>query len=75
MTTTLPIDDEVMRRLQEEAARRGSTPSELVEEALRQILKAPREAPALPELPTFRGGDALVDVSDREALFRAMEGA
>jgi hypothetical protein len=75
MTTALPIDDEVMRRLQEEAARRGSTPSELVEEALRRMLEARREESPLPEMPTFRGGDALVDVSDREALFRTMEGA
>jgi hypothetical protein len=75
MKTTLPIDDEVMRRLQEEATRRGSTPAELVEEALRRMLEdRPKESP-LPELPTFRGGNPFVDVSDREALFRAMEGA
>lgn len=75
MKTTLPIGGEVMRRLQEEATRRGSTPAELVEEALRRMLEdRPKESP-LPELPTFRGGTPFVDVSDREALFRAMEGA
>jgi hypothetical protein len=74
MTTALPIDDEVMRRLQEEAARRGSTPAELVEEALRRMLEHRREGSVMAELPTFRGGVPFVDVSDREALFRAMEG-
>jgi hypothetical protein len=28
----------------------------------------------LPPLPSFDGGGALVDIADREALYRAMEG-
>ena len=28
----------------------------------------------LPPLPTFRGGGALVDVADRDALYEVMEG-
>ena len=74
MTSTLPIDDEVMRRLREEAARRGATPEELLDEALRRMLGQTGEPKRRRELPTFRGGGALVDVADREALFRAMEG-
>lgn len=74
MTTTVPIDDKVMRRLREEAVRRGSTPEKLVEEALRRMLEDRREDSTVAELPTFRGGKPFVDVSDREALFRAMEG-
>lgn len=75
MKTTLVLDDRVMARLREEAARQGRTISELVEAALRKMLEAepagPRESP--PPLPTFDLGRALVDVADREALYRAME--
>lgn len=75
MKTTLNIDDEVMIRLKQEAALRRTTVSELVETALRRLLNAPvageRE---LQPLPTFDGGGALVDISDRQALYEAMEG-
>ena len=74
MKTTLNIDDTVMARLRREAARSGRTMSELVETALRGLLDARSEAPAIAALPSFRSGGALVDVADREALYRAMEG-
>ena len=74
MKTTLNIDDTVMARLRREAARTGRTMSELVETALRRLLQARPEAKPLKPLPTFRSGGALVDVADREALYRAMEG-
>jgi plasmid stability protein len=74
MKTTLNIDDGVMARLRRESARSGRTMSELVETALRRLLDT-RPAPAdLPPLPTFDGGSALVDVADRDALYRAMDG-
>ena len=73
MKTTLNIDDQVMRDLKTEAARRGTTMSRLVETALRQLLKPEPYAPDLPPLPTFRGGRELVDVSDREALYRVVD--
>ena len=38
MKTTLNIDDSVMQRLREEAARRGTTRSSLVEAGLRRVL-------------------------------------
>jgi Arc/MetJ family transcription regulator len=72
--TTLIIDDEVMKRLREEAARTGSTLSELVEAALRRLLKDPDRRIVLAKLPAFHGGEPRVDVADREALYRAMEG-
>jgi hypothetical protein len=75
MKTTLHIDDAVMRRLREEAARRDTTISALVEAALRQFLEA--KAPKgrdLPPLPSFESGGSYVDLSDREALYRRMEG-
>ena len=74
MKTTLNIDDGVMLRLRREAARTGRTMSELVETALRGLLQAKPAAVELRPLPTFRSGGALVDVADREALYRAMEG-
>ena len=74
MKTTLNIDDVVMARLKREAARSGRTMSELVETALRALLQARPARPALPPLPTFDSGGALVDIADREALYRAMEG-
>ncbi len=74
MKTTLNIDEGVMIRLKREAARTGRTMSELVETALRGLLQAKPAAVVLSPLPTFKSGGALVDLTDREALYRAMEG-
>jgi len=74
MKTTLNIDDQVMMRLKREAARTGLTMSELVETALRGLLQARPAAVELRPLPSFQSEGALVDISDREALYRAMEG-
>jgi hypothetical protein len=74
MKTTLQIDDRVMARLKAEAARTGKTMSELVETALRRLLQARGDAVEPPPLPSFAGGGALVDLADRDALYRAMEG-
>jgi plasmid stability protein len=74
MKTTLNIDDTVMQRLREEAARQGRTMSEMVEAGLRRVLsESPRTAEALPELPRWRSGGARVDIADRDALLEAME--
>lgn len=73
MKTTLNIDDTVMASLRREAARTGRTMSELVETALRQLLRRPSGAPELAPLPSFDSGGALVDVADRDALYRVME--
>lgn len=73
MKTTLNIDDRVMAQLRKEATERGTTLSKLVEAALRLFLRkveAPRD---LPELPIHKSGGLLVDVANREALYRAME--
>ncbi len=74
MKTTLNIDDTVMAQLKREAARQGRTMSELVETALRQLFQSRRSRAELPPLPTFKSGGAYVDISDREALYQAMEG-
>ena len=74
MKTTLNIDDTVMAELKREAARQGRTMSELVETALRLLLRSRPKRGALPDLPSFHGGGALVDIADRNALYQAMEG-
>jgi Arc/MetJ family transcription regulator len=74
MKTTLNIDDSVMARLRRESARTGRTMSELVETALRRLLQAKPDAITLEPLPSFNSGGALVEIADREALYRAMEG-
>lgn len=77
MKTTLNIDDHVMQRLRQEAARRRTTMSELVEAGLRRILAdvsaGDNGETARPVLPTWRGGGALVDLSNRAELYSAME--
>jgi ribbon-helix-helix CopG family protein len=75
MKTTVNIDDTVMAELKREAARQGRTMSEMVETALRLLLRAQRKRGApLPPLPTFHSGGALVDIDNRDALYQAMEG-
>jgi len=74
MKTTLVIDDNVMKRLKARAAHEKRTLSELVEAALRRFLDTRPERRALPELPAFDSGGALVDLADRDALYQAMEG-
>jgi len=74
MRTTLNIDDSVMRRLKQEAARRGTTMSEMMESAIRLLLNGKPARIELPPLPAFHGGDALVDIADRDALYDAMDG-
>jgi hypothetical protein len=73
MKTTLNIDDTVMVQLKREAVRQRRTMSELVETALRLLFRSPNKRGRIPDLPTFRSGGTLVDVSRRDALYRAME--
>lgn len=74
MKTTLNIEDSVMAELRKEAARRRCTMSELVETALRLLLRRKQPKETVPALPSFRSGGALVDIADRDALYGAMEG-
>ena len=77
MKTTLNIADSVMQRLREEAARRGTTMSALVEAGLRRLLAESSQSEGQPVRPpslsAWNGGAELVDLSDRDALYRAME--
>lgn len=75
MKTTLSLDEKLMARLKAAAARQGKTMSELVETAIRRLLQEkPVAQERLPELPTFDGGGILVDIADRDDLYRAMDG-
>lgn len=74
MKTTLNIDDTIMADLKREAARQGRTMSDLVETALRLLLRSQRPRGKVPALPKFRGGGTFVDIADRDALYHAMEG-
>ena len=74
MKTTLNIDDTVMAQLRKEAARQGRTMSEMVETALRLLLRPQKKKEEIPPLPTFHSEGATVDVADRDALYQAMEG-
>lgn len=73
----LRLDDTLMRRLREEAERRQTTVSELLEAGLRRVLAElgaiDADPDALKPLPTWRGGEPLVDIADRDALYRVME--
>ena len=52
MKTTLNIDDTIIAELKREAARQGRTMSELVESALRLLLRSHRKRAKLVALPT-----------------------
>lgn len=74
MKTTLNIDDSVMARLKREAAAQRRTMSELVEAALRLLFQSRTSPRRVPPLPSFKSGGHLVEISDRDALYQAMEG-
>ena len=74
MGEILNVDDELMERLREEAERRGTTVSALVEDGLRHILNEcgksqTQDKDPLPNLPKWRSG-LLVDISNRDELQR-----
>ena len=77
MKTTLNIDETVMQQLREEAARRGTTMSALVEAGLRRIFtvieSSGGQPDALPPLPTWESGGFRVDIANREELYRRMD--
>ncbi len=73
MKTTLTISDAVMKALKQEAAASGRTMSDLVESALRMLLKQKHRRKDLADLPSFDGGRTRVDISNRDMLFDVME--
>jgi Ribbon-helix-helix protein, copG family len=56
MTTTVDLDEELLKQLEQTATRHGETLAALIEEAVRQMLdRQGRKGPEEVELPTFRG--------------------
>ena len=86
MEVTFDINEEIVECLRQEANSRGKTMSALVESALLMALpqgnlpKAarpsdkPAEEPLLP-LPTWNSGGFMVDISNREELYRVLDEA
>jgi hypothetical protein len=72
--TTLVLPDHLMRELKRRAAERGETLSAIVAETLKKGLAPSPPREDLPPLPTHRMGRPRVELSDRDALYRAMEG-
>jgi hypothetical protein len=73
MKMTLEMNDTLIAELDREAARQG-TIAELIEGAVRPLLlDSQRKQKPPPSLPTFNGGGELVDIADRDALYRAMQ--
>jgi hypothetical protein len=76
MKTTLELDDELMRRAKQEAARAGIPLRRLVEDAIRaRLLPRPRERERFRlDVPVVRGtAPPAVDIADRDALYDLME--
>lgn len=74
MKTTLVIPDAIFRDLKRRAAERGETLSALVTEFLsRGLRETPKNRKRLPRLPSFKMGPPLIDIADREALYRVLD--
>lgn len=76
MRTTLAIDDDLLKRMKEKAAREGTTLQGVANDLLRQALvqQRPKNKPRL----VLRGWEAVqqpgVDLLDRDKLFDLMDG-
>ena len=83
MEATFDINEETLEVLRLEAERSGKTMSALVESALQMALpqgkphaqKAEPLREPLPPLPTWKGGELLVDISNKEELYRVLDDA
>jgi len=75
-STTLVLDERQFAKLKQLAAVERRTLSSVTEELLRLGLAARRRRRRgkLTPLPTWNMGRAKVDVSDRDALYKVMEG-
>ena len=73
--TTLKLDEDLLRRLKETAAREGTTLQSLANDLLRQGLARGRSVEYRPEIRTWNGKlQPGVDLFDRDSLFDSMEG-
>lgn len=73
--TTLKLDDDLLRRLKEKAAREGRTLQSVANDLLRQGLAAPRSTDYSLDLLTWKAElQPGADLYDRRSLFDLMEG-
>ena len=74
MKTTLVLDDALVEQVRQRARERGVSMSSIVEEAIVRMLteKATSDQPPL-ELPSFNSGGYLVDITDRNAMYDALD--
>lgn len=70
--TTLILDDAVYAELKKRAARAGRTLTDVVEEALRRGMRAPRRHARI-TLPSYDLGPFLIDPADRTSFGEATE--
>ena len=74
MRTTMNLPDALLAEAKQRAAHEGRTLTSFVEEALRARLQEAGEAPPTTvDLPTWDGGEMLVDITDRDALWAALD--
>lgn len=77
MKTTFNIDDALMQQLREEAVRRNVTMTKIVEAGIRYMIANGKHTKGktqeLPPLPTWNGGCDLVDISNREELYKIFD--
>ena len=77
MKTTFNIDDALMQQLREEAVRRGTTMTAIVESGIRYMIangaRRRDKVIDLPPLPSKAMGRVFVDVSNREELDRIFD--
>jgi hypothetical protein len=79
MRTTVRLDDALLDRARQEAARRGVTLTSLIEQGLRLVLRRPLQRSSRPhiELPECRAGGGVlpgIDLGDSAGLLDRLEG-
>jgi hypothetical protein len=72
--TTIDIDTAVMRELKRRQAREGKPLGRLVSELLASALEQPEPPPSTDLAWTARSMGLMVDLEDKEALRRALDG-
>lgn len=73
--TTIDIDSAVMRELKRRQSREGKTLGRLVSELLATALEQPESETPHDFAWTARNMGALIDLEDKDALRRALDGA
>ena len=73
MLQTIDINDAILHRIEDLAASKGCTVSELVEEVLENAFVEAPDIEKPPPLPVHSMGKPRVCIDDREALYAVIE--